>query len=122
MNWPLVSRARYDAAVTEANKMHTLAQSAMRLANEERERAHKLMDRLIEMKREGFVSPPALPEPAPQADPLPREVAQAITDLGLRGHDRYQTEAWARQALAGGDTPAKVAHRIWMGGQLENVA
>lgn len=120
MTWPWVSRRAYERAVEEANKMHALATSAMRLAREERERSHHLMDSLVQMRREGFVAPLPVPEPGPAPPSLPREVTQALDGLRLTGTLRARMEARARRELED-HTPGQVAAMLWQGGAVEEV-
>ena len=84
----------------------------------ERSRNAILVETIVQMKREGF-HPVLAMSPAPQQDDrLPKEIDEALDELGLIGTMRAQHEAWARRQLAKDRDAAVIASELLQGGLI----
>lgn len=108
VRWPWVSRLAYDAVERDRN---TLAGQLQNLAYTYNE----LVREMIGMKREGFVSTPALPEPQTPKT-LPNEIADALDMIGLHGRERDAMEAYAWRQLDRQKPPVEIATDLLAGG------
>lgn len=72
---------------------------------------------LVEMKREGFQPPPPPTEEGPRPDPLPPEIANALSEVAQPGTTLWGREAsLALEEMGQGVQPAEIAKRIREGG------
>lgn len=108
VRWPWVSRLAYDAVERERN---TLSGHLANLAHTYNE----LVREILTMRREGFVSTPALPEPqTPKA--LPPEIVDALDAIGLHGRARDQMETYAWRQLDRKKAAPEIASELLVGG------
>lgn len=94
------------------------AESAERALAAERERTDRLVQTIVELRRDGFAPPPTAP-PAPPADDLPPEVRSAIAErAGKDARLAATLEAQARADLAR-MAPEEVAAGVLKGGDYD---
>lgn len=108
-SWPWVSRRAYDTVVAEV--------TAMRVALvAERARYDVLVEKMLDMKRQGF-QPAELIRQAPPTDDLPAEVTDAILGrAGTLGNElAQQLYRYAQARMQAGAKPEEVAAVIWNG-------
>lgn len=118
MRWPWVSREAYETLERERNFLTGQLAGIKSALADQLTRHHALVDRVLEMKREGFATAPTAPAPEAEAR-LPAEVTQALDTIGLQGAMRAQMERWAWQQLDRDRDPAVIASELIQGGLRE---
>lgn len=125
--WPWVSRALYDAVVAENVRLaaehtqcHDWNRELVRERTQDKAAERSLVERVLQMRREGF-QPPAEPVPdSPPAPVLPVEVEDAIAEVAVNEPMARQLRATALRLLRQEDgEAAKVATIIRAGEDLE---
>lgn len=118
--WPWVSRALYDTVVAENGRLaaehtqcHDWNRELVRERTQDKAVYQSLVERVLQMRREGF-QPPAEPTPdTPPAPVLPVEVEDAIAEVAVNEPMARQLRATAMRLLRQEDgDEAKVAKLI----------
>jgi len=105
--WRALRRAEHTLHL-QAASIQTLSKELVKVNTE----YGLLVERMIQMRREGFVAPPR-PEEVPERQPLPAKVLRAVVAVGEPGLDEH-----ARGLLAAGLSEAEVAAQVLAGGAI----
>lgn len=110
MKWPIVSRARLDLLLHNAEQMHQQAKTWQAMYEAEHARNERLVEKLIAMKKEGFATAAErTPVEQPKASPVDAVIAErAGGDPNLR---RYLAR-YAQKELAKGRSPEQVMQGV----------
>lgn len=110
--WPWVARD----LVTALERQVTGLRFDLQVAADDRrgllDRLDRLVQQLVDLKRDGFNLPLATEPELPPPAPLPLVVEEALTELGLPPRERAREELRCREWLAAGREPRQVVHAL----------
>ena len=119
MNFPFVTRTRLEYEQRHVKLLKTMLQEAHDDKKVQDERYDKLVETIVEMKREGFEPPPKMIELVPEKD-LPDLVWEAINEVSAKNSREYYTHmAYAHEAVSSGTEVEQIVHGILYGQELD---